>query len=117
MRIVAAFEEAYQREYGSTLGDMPSMIVSLKTTVQGIRERKRSAVQTPNKSTPLPPARRRQVHFGQWVDTPVYARETLTPGVCFVGPAVVEQADTTTVIEPDMRVRVDRYANLLVEVS
>ena len=117
VRIVAAFEEAYQREYGSTLGDMPSMIVSLKTTVQGIRERKRSAVQTPNKSTPLPPARRRQVHFGQWVDTPVYARETLTPGVCFVGPAVVEQADTTTVIEPDMRVRVDRYANLLVEVS
>ena len=33
------------------------------------------------------------------------------------GPAIVEQPDTTTVIEPGMHARVDAYGNLLVEVA
>jgi N-methylhydantoinase A len=33
-----------------------------------------------------------------------------------IGPAIIEQADTTTVIEPGMRARVDGLNNILVEV-
>ena len=33
------------------------------------------------------------------------------------GPAIVEQSDTTTVIEPDMTLAVDRHGNLLVKVK
>ena len=32
------------------------------------------------------------------------------------GPAIVEQSDTTTVIEPGMTLRVDRHGNLMVRV-
>ncbi len=33
------------------------------------------------------------------------------------GPAIVEQADTTTVIEPGMTGRIDAYDNILVELA
>ena len=33
------------------------------------------------------------------------------------GPAIVEQTDTTTVIEPDMSLTVDKHGNLLVKVN
>jgi N-methylhydantoinase A/oxoprolinase/acetone carboxylase beta subunit len=35
----------------------------------------------------------------------------------FEGPAIVEQNDTTTVVEPGMVTRVDDHGNLLVEVK
>ena len=35
----------------------------------------------------------------------------------FTGPAVVEQSDCTTIIEPGMTARVDGYGNLLVETA
>jgi N-methylhydantoinase A len=54
------------------------------------------------------------VHFEEWAQTPVYAREDLLAGAELEGPMIVEQADTTTVIEPGMHVRVDRLANLVV---
>jgi N-methylhydantoinase A len=116
-RITAAFHELYRREYGNTLGDIPAMIVSLKTVVQGTREHpKRSAAASATMRSPSPTGQRR-VHFGKWFETPVYARRDLLPGMALSGPAIVEQPDTTTVIEPDMRCRVDGYGNLLVELA
>jgi len=46
----------------------------------------------------------------------VYRREELGVGVEFEGPAIVEQLDTTTVIEPGDGVRVDRLGNLEITV-
>jgi N-methylhydantoinase A len=43
-------------------------------------------------------------------------RGDLAPGMKFEGPAIVEQSDTTTVVEPDMSVVVDAKGNLLVVV-
>ena len=40
-------------------------------------------------------------------DTPVFDRSRLRPGVEFVGSAIVEQLDATTVVHPGDRVRVD----------
>jgi N-methylhydantoinase A len=54
------------------------------------------------------------VYFGEWLPTPVYARDSLRPGHSFAGPAIIEQGDTTTVIEVGMPVRVDAYGNLIV---
>ena len=50
-------------------------------------------------------------------DIPVYQREALPVGFQFPGPAIVEQADTTTLIYPGHWARVDSFANILVEVG
>ena len=116
-RIDAAFADAYRAEYGNTLGDIPTTIVSLRTVVEGQREHERRHRAAPS---PLPapePAGRRQVHFQRWWDTAVYRRDSLHPGAVIEGPAIVEQPDTTIIIEPGMTGRIDAYDNILVEVA
>jgi N-methylhydantoinase A len=59
----------------------------------------------------------RQVWFdGARHDTPIYRRERLAAGLQFEGPAIVEQLDSTTVVEPGDRVEVDRDGNLIITV-
>lgn len=64
------------------------------------------------------PTDTREVFFdGAFVETPIYDRRDLPAGATFDGPAIVEQLDTTTVIEPAMTATVDEYGNLLLEVD
>jgi N-methylhydantoinase A len=46
------------------------------------------------------------------VPTTVYERARLPLGARLAGPAIVEQADTTTVIPPGVTARVDEGGNL-----
>ena len=116
-RLEQAFFDVYQATFGNTLKNMPVMIVNLRTVAVGKRN-----------SAPLPGSdatasgiprvsARRQVHFNGWHDTPIYERADLAPGMRFDGPAIVEQSDTTTVVEPGMDVKVDAKGNLLVKVK
>ena len=50
-------------------------------------------------------------------DTPVYRRDDLPAGFCFAGPAIVEQADTTTLLYPGHNAQVDAFANILIEAT
>ena len=115
-RLAQAFTDVYRQEFGNTLADIPVVVVNLRTTVTGRRRdtivshEVGAASGTPN------PVSRRKVYFGGWHDTPIFRREDLLAGAAFDGPAVIEQSDTTTVVEPDMRLSVDRFGNLLIEV-
>jgi N-methylhydantoinase A/oxoprolinase/acetone carboxylase beta subunit len=44
-------------------------------------------------------------------------RAALAPGMRFDGPAIIEQSDTTTVVEPAMGVSIDAQGNMLVKVQ
>jgi N-methylhydantoinase A len=112
-RLRRAFVEHYEREYGTALGALPVVLVNARTSILG---RRAAAAVTAAPEPGGPPQHRsvRPVHFGEWTDTPVYAREDLRPGAELTGPLVVEQADTTTVVEPGMTVRVDERENLVV---
>jgi N-methylhydantoinase A len=50
-----------------------------------------------------------------YVDTPVYDRYALTPGAEFSGPAIVEERESTAVIGPGGRCRIDEGLTLVVE--
>jgi N-methylhydantoinase A len=61
----------------------------------------------------------RQVHFGEaggWIDTAIYDRQRLKQGGHLIGPAIVEQADSTTVVPPGAEAGVDGYGNLVIDV-
>jgi len=116
-RIGKAFEEAYRSEYGNTLGDIDTVIVALRTVVEGVRNHEKRALPAPEPRPAPAPVAVRPVHFSQWYDTPIHDRNRLEPGMTIEGPAIVEQADTTTVIEPGMHARVDAYGNILVEIA
>jgi N-methylhydantoinase A len=113
-----AFVAAYSREYGTDLGELPVLVVNVRTSV---RARRAQPVPRPapfeRRGAPVPERHRPVCFDGRWHETPVYRREALLPGMALDGPAVVEQDDTTTVIEPGMALEVDEHANLHVEVS
>jgi N-methylhydantoinase A len=59
----------------------------------------------------------RQAYFDEYHayhDTPIYSRAHLPVDVEIEGPAIVEQPDTTTVVYPGQRCRVDAAGNLLI---
>ena len=56
------------------------------------------------------------VHFEDGTQTvPVYDRDKLANGISFLGPALVVQLDSTTLIHSDQQVTCDRFGNLIVE--
>jgi N-methylhydantoinase A len=60
----------------------------------------------------------RRVWFSDgWHPTPVYARDRLPLDAVFEGPAILEQLDCTTVVEPGDKVRQDKLGNLLISVG
>ncbi|GAB1363583.1 hypothetical protein MASR1M32_28190 [Rhodobacter sp.] len=48
------------------------------------------------------------------METPVYWRDHLPPDLDLAGPAIIEQMDSTLVVEPGCRVRSDADGNLIV---
>jgi N-methylhydantoinase A len=54
---------------------------------------------------------------GDFTDTPVFARSGLGPDAVLDGPAIVEQMDTTVLIPPSSRARVDARLNLIIDVE
>ena len=54
---------------------------------------------------------------GNWVSADVYDRQELLPGSVLHGPAIVEQADTSTVVLPGDVVEIDGFGNLLITVG
>ncbi|GIT54383.1 MAG: hydantoinase [Pseudomonadota bacterium] len=115
--VAAAFAERYRERFDIVLEDMTPVLASLRTTVIGRRPDlvlKRLAKD--DQSLETGPVSRRSVYFaGEWIDTPVYVRDTLVPQTSLNGPAVVQQADTTCLIDPEARATVDADDNLIIE--
>jgi N-methylhydantoinase A len=115
--LVAAFHREHRRRYSYDLPNAPVELVNLRVTAIGLlpklQPQTASAAAT-NLAGAL--AGSRLVYFeqlGGFVDTPCYTRPRLAPGMTFVGPAIVDQDDTTTVVFPDFHAKVDRIGNLL----
>jgi N-methylhydantoinase A len=118
--LLLAFERAYWERFEVELKQMRALVMSLRTAVIGRRPplSLTGLAAAPARGT-LPDARdgSRRVWFeGAWHDTPIYRRERLAIGVRFDGPAIVEQLDSTTVVEPGDHVEVDASGNLIIAV-
>lgn len=113
----AAFRAAYAQRYGTVL-DGVAIVVQVVTRVIGRRPR-RVAETTDVRASSWDAAieHERQVYFDhQWHNTPVLLRQRMLPGMAGVGPAVLEQPDTTTIIPPGVSGRVDGFGNVILEV-
>jgi N-methylhydantoinase A len=117
-----AFEAAYWARFEVALPEIRAVLVNLNTAVIGRRasvpleslaETGGAAGETPG----VPGALRRVWLTGGWHETPIYRRAQLPPGTALTGPAIVEQLDTTIVIEPGDKVSVDALSNLMIEVT
>ncbi|MGH8936920.1 MAG: hydantoinase/oxoprolinase family protein [Acidimicrobiia bacterium] len=109
----ASFHEAHRLAYGYALSEETVEVVTLRVVAQGSPHL--AAPPTIWDHGPALPERKREVRLGGEVLTArVVDRAALSPGDVVRGPAVVEQADATTLLLPDDTAVVDQSANLLV---
>jgi N-methylhydantoinase A/oxoprolinase/acetone carboxylase beta subunit len=117
-QVEAAFEGAYTRLYGHRPPGVEAEVTTWRVRVMGPDPELDVAA----RSGPAADAGkgRRPVWFAEadgFVDTDVIDRYRLTPGTELRGPAVVEERESTMVVGPGGRARVDRFGNLEVEVG
>lgn len=116
--LATRFHHVHAKAYGHATPSAPVEIVNLRATATG-------AIPHPELQT-IPQAdakaaaairQRRDVYFsenGQPVECAVFDRYRLQPGHIVVGPAIVDEIDSTTVIEPGYQVSVDALGNMLI---
>lgn len=117
--LIQRFEEAYRKYFGGVISEFPVIIKRLRTTVLCSRpeENRRMDLETTNPLITIPDVpmkSKRSVYFqGHFIETPVYERSLLVGGTSLLGPVLIEQEDSTTVVPPEVHVEVDRYRNLI----
>ena len=117
--IINSFEEVYRRLYERLSQSMPLEIINWRVTSSSPSPQVRLQV-TGDEQTAAQTARKgsREAYvpeLGGFRDIPVYNRYGLMPGTSFTGPAIVEERESTVIVGPDCRFRIDEQRNLLVE--
>ncbi len=114
--------QAYLDRFNIDLGRFRAKLTNLRTSIVGIRPQldlKKIVAATHgggSKADAL--LGHRQVVFDEVAhETPVYDRTLLPVGTAVEGPAIFNQMDTTTVIEPGDVATVDEFGNLIIEVA
>jgi N-methylhydantoinase A len=115
--IATAFEAAYRASFSQLLPGIPVRVVSLRTAAIGRRPRFDMAALRPaaDGGTNAPDGERPVWFDGGWKPTAIYRRLALPVGAVVEGPAILEQPDTTIVIEPDLVGRLDDLGNVMIE--
>ncbi|MBZ9672750.1 hydantoinase/oxoprolinase family protein [Mesorhizobium sp. ES1-3] len=116
------FEKAYFARFKVELPEIRANLVNLNTSVTGVRPAidLSRLIDPAGRAKTLEEARReiRPVWYGgRWYDTPVYIREKLPLDAVIEGPAILEQMDATTVLEPGDRARSDADGNIIIDIG
>jgi N-methylhydantoinase A len=116
------FEEAYFERFRVQLPEIRAQLVNLNSSVIGEREPVDLGrlIDPDGRVKHLPDALKeaRPVWFESgWRDTPIYDRERLPLDCSIAGPAILEQMDCTTVLEPGDIASSDQDGNLIVSVG
>jgi len=116
-----AFEKSYWDRFGVELPEIRSVLVNLHTAVIGQRKQvPLAALKSKNnqkqKIVDCQTGSRPVWFESGWEETPIYKRELLNPHLKIKGPAIIEQLDTTTVVDPENQVDVDPTGNLIISI-
>jgi N-methylhydantoinase A len=116
--LVATFHAEHRRLYTYALPHAQVELVNLRITAVGVLPKRvpAPAVATSRDAGRAVAGHRRVYFRGTGVaELPVYERDRLAPGMAFEGPAIVDQTDTTCLVAPGFRGRVDDAHNILLE--
>jgi N-methylhydantoinase A len=114
--ILSAFEAAYTQAFSRLLPGIPIRLATVRAIAVGRRPRVDLAMLAPRPGGSVEAARTgtRRVRFdGAWHDAAVIDRLALPVGAVVPGPAILEQADATIVVDPGLVATVDRLGNLV----
>jgi N-methylhydantoinase A len=114
------FAEVYREKYGYFYDDVAAEVVNLRLSGRLVEKPitieplpvSSGAVASAKDERPAFSARERRL-----LPFTVYDRAELGPGMVIRGPAIVEEASATTVMDVDGGLEVDRYGSLLIRIG
>jgi N-methylhydantoinase A len=123
-QLVADFHRRYETVYGRGAGFLEARveIVTYRVRASAVSAKPR-IVAAPEADRPPAGeahAATRPVYWselGDYEPTPIFWGERLQPGNVVPGPAIVQAPDTTIVVHPFERARVDPYGNVLIDLG
>ncbi len=104
-----AFDETYTRHYGRIIPDMDVEVLTWALTLTAPVEAPQPVAEPEPIGAPTANGERKlfNTRTADFEDVPVYARETLSPGMRIAGPAIVSESQTTTVVARGFDARID----------
>jgi N-methylhydantoinase A len=118
--IAAAFEETYRALYGRKGPDVALEVINWRVVASGPRPAMNFKLSRETPSHTETRKGSRSAYFPEhrrYLDTVVYNRYALTPGMKFAGPAIVEERESTLIIGVGGHARVDERLNVIVELT
>jgi len=119
--LIARFHEEHGRTYGYSAPAEPVELVNLRVTAIGaIAKPTLRSGMVRGRTSANAPAAARPVYFqecGGYVDCPVYDRYGLPVETIILGPAIIEEFDSTTLVHPGYHARTDAFGNLRLSVA
>jgi N-methylhydantoinase A len=117
---VDALHQEHQRLYTYASPELPVELVNLRVSAQGPAWPFALRPLAATESSTLPQPQTRPVYFSNtegFVDCPVYEYASLLPGFELTGPAVLNQDLATIVVEPQHRLHLDQYGNVVMVIQ
>jgi N-methylhydantoinase A len=111
-----SFHTLYEKKYGFCARGETVEIVNLRVACFGILPKPRLTREKPGPADPAKGRKGyRQVFLnGRFLKTAIYDRNRLAPGMRISGPAIIEQKDSTTVMFPGNKARIDEHRNIVI---
>jgi len=119
--IASTFHETYERTYGYSDPGEEIEAITWKATVRSPTESlPMRTIESGSDRASDARTGTREAYFesaGGFTETAIYDRDALGPGATFAGPAVVEEANATTVVPPGDSLKIDEYGNLVIDID
>jgi len=110
------FHAAHEKNFGYYNKTFNVQFVNYRVSAIGEIEKPNLKAEPEDLNSSLPePVEIRSVLFcgeKNYIETPVYKRDSFVPGCVAHGPMIIDQMDTTTVIPPHWQVKTDGFWNL-----
>lgn len=120
--IRSQFKDEYKRQYGHSDDNDQIEIVNYRMAAFGITPELKLKEYKPGKEESLQSARKkgRKVYLkstGKYEDIPIYDRGELVANNKIIGPAIIDDVDTTIMLETHDSARFDEIGNIIIKVG
>jgi len=111
--VIQTFHEAHHRHFGFEARDMAVMVEAVESEAVAAGARAEEPRWAGGEIDAKPESTREVWFSGESIPTLIYRRDKLGDGWHGVGPVIIVEANSTTVIDPGWQARVNEYGHLV----
>lgn len=116
---ISKFHDEYEKAHNFRREDFPVEIYRVTVRAIGITPKPSFPKVEIDRNSKATPKGHRDIWFHgetKAIETPLYDRDQLPPGVTLKGPAVIDQLDSTTLVPPGATAYIDEWLNIQINI-